>query len=91
MIPAAGLTASVALAAPRSATFEVRHELKVTVPEGAKRIRIWFTMPQDDPLQQVTNFKVEAPIPHRVTTNSEGNKALYLELAEPRLKEFMSA
>jgi len=88
MILAAGLTAGVALAAPRSATFEVRHELKVTVPEGAKRIRIWFAMPQDDPLQQVKSFKVEAPIPHRVTTDSEGNEAVYLELAEPQLKEF---
>ena len=78
---------SMAIAAPRSATFDVRHELKVTLPEGAKRVRIWFAMPQDDPLQQVRNFKVEAPISHRITLDSEGNQAVYLELAEPQPKE----
>ena len=80
--------ATAIAAAPRAATFEARHELKVTVPEGAKRVRIWFAMPQDDPLQQVKNFKVEAPIPHRLTTDSEGNKAAYFELTDPKLKEF---
>jgi len=49
---AAGLPSSVAFSATRSATFDARPELKGTVPEGAKRIRIWFAMPQDDSLQQ---------------------------------------
>ena len=88
MILATGLVDSVAFAEPRSATFDARHELRVTVPEGAKRVRIWFAMPQDDPLQQVKNFKVESPVLHRITIDSEGNKAVYLELAEPQLKEF---
>jgi transglutaminase-like putative cysteine protease len=77
-----------AISAPRSATFEARHELKVVVPERARQLRVWFAMPQDDPLQQVKNFKVEAPMPHCITTDSEGNKAVYLELSEPKLKEF---
>jgi len=80
--------ATVAAAEPRSATFEARHELKVTLPDGTKRVRVWFAMPQDDPLQQVKNFKVESPSPHRITTDSQGNKAVYLELADPTLKEF---
>ncbi len=80
--------AGVVLADSRSATFDVRHELKLTVPDGARRIRVWFAMPQDDPLQQVKNFTVEVPFPHRVTTDSEGNKAVYLELTDPKLKEF---
>ncbi|MBM3875439.1 MAG: transglutaminase domain-containing protein [Verrucomicrobia bacterium] len=77
-----------AASAPRSATFEARHELKVVVPDGAKKVRAWFTMPQDDPLQQITDFKVEAPFPTRITTDSEGNKAVYLEVAAPLNKEF---
>jgi transglutaminase-like putative cysteine protease len=76
-----------AASAPRSATFEARHELKIIVPDGAKRVRAWFTMPQDDPLQQVTGFKVESAVPTRVTTDSEGNKAVYLEVADPKQKE----
>jgi len=35
----------------------------------------------------VKSFKVEAPMPHRITTDSEGNKAVYLELTETQLKE----
>ena len=77
-----------AFAAPRSATFDARHELKVTVPEGAREVRVWFAMPQEDPLQWVRRFKVDGPAPHRITTDSEGNKTVYLELIEPKVKEF---
>ena len=80
--------AAAMAAAPRTATFEARHELRVTVPEGAKQVRVWFAMPQDDSSQVVKNFKVEAPAPHRITTDSAGNQAVYLEVAEPKLKEF---
>jgi transglutaminase-like putative cysteine protease len=73
---------------PRSATFDVRHELAVQVPDGARSVRIWFTMPQDDPLQKVSGFKVESPYPHRITTDSEGNKTIYVEVSQPRQKEF---
>lgn len=73
---------------PRSATFDVRHELKVMVPDGAKRVRVWFALPQDDPTQSVSDFRVEAPYPYRVERDSEGNKVLYLEAANPREKEF---
>ena len=45
MILAAGMTGNAAFAAARSGAFDVRHELKVTVPGGAKLVRIWFTMP----------------------------------------------
>jgi hypothetical protein len=82
--------AAAMAAAPRTATFEARHELKVTVPEGAYRVRIWFAMPQDDPLQQVKNFNIEAPIPHRVTTGFEGNKAVYPGSISLSLREMIT-
>ncbi len=72
----------------KQATFDVRHELKVIVPDGAKRLRIWFTMPQDDPAQQVSNFKVECPFPHRIEKDSEGNKFVHVEVPHPAVKEF---
>jgi hypothetical protein len=34
----------------RRAIFEVRHELKVVVPEGAQRVRVWFVLPQEGPM-----------------------------------------
>lgn len=78
----------LAASAPRSATFEVRHELRTSIPDGAKKVRVWFAMPQNDPMQKVSDFTVAAPTSHRITTDSEGNKAVYLELTDPQLKEF---
>ncbi|PYV07185.1 MAG: transglutaminase, partial [Acidobacteria bacterium] len=51
-------------AAQRSATFEVRHELKATLPAAARQVRLWFVLPQDDPEQQVQNLRIEAPCPY---------------------------
>ncbi len=72
----------------KQATFDARHELKVIVPEGAQIVRVWFTMPQDDPAQQVKDFKVECPFPHRITQDSEGNKTVFVEAMKPAVKEF---
>jgi len=73
----------------RRATFEVRNELKVLVPDGARRVRAWFAMPQDDPAQQVSGFRVEAPYPYRIERDSEGNKVLYVEVDNPKEKELV--
>lgn len=82
------LSMAAAAAEPRSAKFEARNELKVVVPERAHRVRIWFAMPQDDPQQTVSNFKIDAPVSHQITTDSEGNSEVYVELSDPKLKEF---
>ncbi len=74
---------------PRSATFEARNEVKVLVPEGARSVRIWLALPQEEPLQKVSTFKMEAPVSHRVTIDSEGNRIAYLELTNPTQKEFL--
>ena len=78
------------------ATFEVRHELKVIVPEGAQRVRVWFVLPQEDPVpgdgtgvaQQVNDLQIEAPYAYRVERDAEGSKLLYLETTNPKEKEF---
>ena len=85
---AGGVTAvSAASNPPRKATFEARHEVKVMVPQGAKAVRVWLAMPQDDPIQTVRDFKVESPAAHRITTDSEGNKTVYVEVTDPKEKE----
>jgi transglutaminase-like putative cysteine protease len=71
----------------KQATFDVRHELKVVVPDGAKKLRIWFAMPQNDAASRIEAFKVEAPFPHRVEKDSEGNTTVYLEIADPKGKD----
>jgi hypothetical protein len=86
---AGGVIATSAASSPlRTATFEARHEVKVTVPEGVRALRIWVAMPQEDPAQRLRDFKVEAPAAHRITTDSEGNKAVYVEVLNPKEKEF---
>jgi transglutaminase-like putative cysteine protease len=81
--------------AARQATFEVRHELKVVVPEGAQRLRVWFVLPQEEPIpgdgaapaQRVSDLQIEAPYPYRVERDSEGSQLLYLEATNPQEKE----
>jgi len=73
----------------KQATFDLRNELTVMVPEGAKRVRVWFALPQEnDPAQQVSDLRVEAPYPHRIERDSEGSRVLYLEAQNPKEKEF---
>lgn len=72
----------------RKATFELRNEITVQVPAGAKRVRVWAALPQDDPAQQIKNLKIEAPYPYRVELDSEGSKVLFVEADAPKEKEF---
>ncbi|MBI3098172.1 MAG: transglutaminase domain-containing protein [Planctomycetes bacterium] len=74
-------------AVPRRATFEARHELKVTVPDGTKMLRVWFTTPQGGPGGRVSDFKVESPFPHRIEKDSEGNEVLFAEVENPSVKD----
>ena len=78
----AGCTTSKAEAA-RQASFSVTQEFTFTAPEGARQLRAWLTMPQHDPNQVVTDFKVDAPVATRIETDSEGNTLVYLEVANP--------
>ncbi|MFN0057720.1 MAG: transglutaminase-like domain-containing protein [Planctomycetota bacterium] len=74
--------------APRTATFEVREQFKINVPENAGKIQIWCALPQEnDPAQQVADLKIEAPFPHRTEKDSEGNTVLYLEADKPAAGE----
>ena len=83
------LDCSVAVAQPlRQATFELRNEIKIKVPDGAQRLRVWVALPQDnDPAQQVRDLKIEAPYAYRIERDSEGSRLLYLEAAGPKDKE----
>lgn len=69
--------------AAKRATFEVRQEFVIQVQPGAKKLRAWLTMPQDDRSQTVSRFKVEAPFRHRIEVDSEANRHVYLEVANP--------
>src|SRR5262245_9348707 len=50
-------------------TYDVGHPFAVKdVPAGAKRVRVWFWMPEDRPEQKVLDFRItSAPEGARVT------------------------
>ncbi len=88
LVLCAGLT-QAQTSKPQSKTFDARHELKVMVPEGAKKVRVWFALPQEGAQQQVANLKIESPYPYRVEREAtEGSKFLYVEANAPTTKEF---
>src|SRR6266403_3760199 len=80
-------TQSVASQPLRKATFELKNEITVQVPEGTKRVRVWAALPQDDPAQQIKNLKIDAPYACRVELDSEGSKVLFVEADAPKEKE----
>ena len=83
--------ASVHLAAapavqPKRATFEITNAFTIKVPEGARRVRVWFAAPQHDAESEIRAFHVEAPYAVRYGTDSYGNQVGYLEVPAPQEK-----
>jgi transglutaminase-like putative cysteine protease len=85
------VSASVEASGSPARTFEARHELEVTLPEKSERVRVWFTLPSDDPAQKIDELRVESPFPHRAVRDSEGNPLLFLEIDDPEVTSFKIA
>jgi transglutaminase-like putative cysteine protease len=74
------------MASPKSATADATYTIRQSfavkdLPEGAKRVRGWFWMPEDRPEQRVLDFRViEAPEKFRMTRDpGYGRRWLYAE------------
>ncbi len=72
----------------KTATFDATHAFDVKVPEGAKSVRAWFALPQDDPDQVVRDLTADVPGEVRVVMDQFGNSHLYVELAGADVKPF---
>ncbi len=70
-------------ASPRHATFAATHVVSVTPPPEARSVRLWMALPREDAFQSVQALRVEAPAPHRITHDSEGNAFLFVEATTP--------
>lgn len=69
-----------------SATYRVTHSLVVKdIPEGARRVRVWFWLPDDDEAQKVLDLQIrEAPPGTAVTRDpANGHRYLYAEVGDP--------
>jgi transglutaminase-like putative cysteine protease len=83
-----GLATTRAAEAPRTATFEARQEFKVTVPQEAKKLRLWCALPQEDGASQISDLKIESPFNYSIEKDAAGNRVLYIEVENPAIKEF---
>jgi transglutaminase-like putative cysteine protease len=71
---------------PTQAVYDVHHALTVKdIPEGSKKVRIWFWFPDDSPDQKVLQTAVPlAPSNYKITRDPvNGHRYLYAELDNP--------
>jgi len=74
-------------AAPKQASFHVNNIFNVNVPEGAKTVRVWFAVPQEDNYSVIRNFSVSSEYPVRYERDSWGNRVGYVEIQNPAQKQ----
>lgn len=68
------------------ATYSIHHDLTVKdIPQGTKKVRIWFWMPNEDAAQKVLDFAVtQAPAGYKITRDPVyGQQYLYCEVNNP--------
>jgi transglutaminase-like putative cysteine protease len=70
-------------AQPKQASFQIRNEFKVHVPKGAKTVRMWFSVPQEDAASVIREFNVAADFPVHYYRDDWGNRVGYAEVNAP--------
>jgi transglutaminase-like putative cysteine protease len=68
---------------PKQASFHINNFFTIKVPKGAKTVRAWFAIPQEDNYSIIRNFTVASDFPVRYDRDSWGNKVGYLEIQNP--------
>lgn len=59
------------------------------IPAGTKKVRAWFELPLEEPLQRISDLKITAPDGYRIENSKlEGNRFLYVEIADPKAPAF---
>jgi len=67
----------------RRVEYDVRQQLVVNAPPGTRHLRIWFAMPVRESHQDIENFRVLAPSPHRRVQDQAGNRQVFIETQPP--------
>jgi transglutaminase-like putative cysteine protease len=70
---------------PPTRSFHFTYNFTVKdIPSGAKRVRVWFPVPQNDQHQTVRVLSVKAPGKTQMTHDAEyGNRMMYAEIPNP--------
>ena len=77
---------ATAVPAAPEATYRIHHTLTLKdLPTGAKKVRVWFWLPQEDESQKVLDFTVaQAPAGFRIAVDpTTGSTYLYAEVDRP--------
>jgi hypothetical protein len=72
-----------------SRTYDVRQTVMVReIPPGTRQVRLWVSIPAEDPAQRVLNLNVvSAPGPWRLVREKDyGNQFLFVEINKPGLE-----
>src|SRR5260370_13744908 len=70
-------------AKPKKAVFKVKNVFTVNVPKGAKAVRIWLAVPQEDAQSSIRNWTLATEGAIHFNTDSWGNRVAYLERRDP--------
>jgi transglutaminase-like putative cysteine protease len=68
---------------PKQASFHINNVFTVKVPQGAKIVRVWFAIPQEDAYSTIRNFNVAGDYAVRYDRDSRGNRVGYVEIQNP--------
>lgn len=71
-----------------AASFRARNAYTVTPPAGAKAVRCWFAMPQNEEDQEVGEVSITAPGEFQVVSDDQGNWFVHVEAKGDGLKPF---
>lgn len=75
------LSPQVAALTPDLGRFDVDHSITVSLPEGTHDVSVWFPLPREEPEQELANLRIEAPDGWRQTTDRNGNRYVYCQVA----------
>ena len=67
----------------KQASFQIKNEFKVQPPKGAKTVRMWFAVPQEDAASVIREFQVTADFPIQYFRDDWGNRVGYAEVNAP--------
>ena len=67
----------------KQASFHINTVFTIKVPRGAKTVRAWYAIPQEDNHSVIRNFTVASDYPIRYERDSWGNKVGYTEIQNP--------
>ncbi|MGA7220517.1 MAG: transglutaminase-like domain-containing protein, partial [Candidatus Sulfotelmatobacter sp.] len=71
---------------PNHASFHIKNSLTVKVPKGAKTVRIWFAVPQEDGYSVIRNFNVATDYAVQFDRDSWGNRVGYVDIQNPTVE-----